>query len=63
MRFLRKAYLDIASPGDVPSEQKFFDRVFATIPLSDAAFTTENFNPGTSGEARLYRVLRGQEEV
>jgi DGQHR domain-containing protein len=63
MRFLRKAYLDIASPGDVPSEQKFFDRVFANIPLSDAAFTTENFNPGTSGEARLYRVLRGQEEV
>jgi DGQHR domain-containing protein len=63
MRFLRNAYLDIASPGDVPSDKKFFDRVFSRINLSDLDFTTENFVPGTGGEARLFRILRGQEQL
>jgi DGQHR domain-containing protein len=63
MRFLRHAYLEVAAPGDVPSTEKFFGRVFASINLSDSVFTTENFPPGTSGEARLYRVLRRQEAL
>ena len=63
MRFLRHAYLEVAAPGDVPSTEKFFGRVFASINLSDSVFTTENFSPGTSGEARLYRVLRRQEAL
>jgi DGQHR domain-containing protein len=63
MRFLRNAYLDIASPGDVPSDKKFFDRVFSRINLSDQDFTTDNFVPGSGGEARLFRILRGQEQL
>lgn len=63
MRFLRNAYLDIASPGDVPSKKKFLERVFLPMPLTDAAFSIDNFPPGTSGEAKLYRVLRRQEEL
>ncbi|MGY4168350.1 DGQHR domain-containing protein [Bradyrhizobium sp. USDA 4529] len=61
MRFFRNAYLDVAAPGDVPSAQKFFDRVFRPLELKDEDFTTENFVPGTGGEARLYRVLRKEE--
>ncbi len=63
MRFLRNAYLEIASPGDVPSAKKFYDRVFEQMPLNDSVFSTEEFIPGTSGEARLYRVLRGEEQL
>ena len=63
MRFLRHAYLDIAVPGDVPNVKKFEDRVFSKIPLQDAEFSIEKFPAGTSGEARLYRVLRGQEAL
>jgi hypothetical protein len=61
MRFLRHAYLEVGSPGDVPAAKKIYDRVFYSISLQPHDFTTENFPPGTSGEARLYRVLRGQE--
>ncbi len=61
MRFLRNAYLDIASPGEVPSASKFLERVFANIDLKDGDFTVDNFVPGSSGEGRLYRVLRRQE--
>lgn len=62
-RFLRHAYLHIAAPGDVPSTDKFLSRVFTTIPLADASFSIDNFPPGSSGEAKLYRVLRGQEKL
>lgn len=63
MRFLRNAYLDVASPGDIPSAQKLSERVFTNIDLKDGDFTIDNFPPGTSGEARLYRVLRRQEQL
>lgn len=61
MRFFRHAYLHVAEPGDVPSQQRFYERVFSAIRLNDSDFTIENFGPGTSGEARLTRVLRGEE--
>jgi DGQHR domain-containing protein len=61
MRFLRNAYLDVSSPGEVSSAKKFYDRVFANINLKDSDFTVDNFVPGSSGEGRLYRVLRRQE--
>ena len=61
MRFLRNAYLDIAAPGQVPSAKKFLNDVFARMDLRDDDFTIDNFVPGSSGEGRLYRVLRGQE--
>lgn len=63
MRFFRKAYLQVAEPGDVPSDQRFLDRVFHKIPLESSSFNTDNFSAGTSGEARLYRVLRGEEAL
>ena len=63
MRFFRKAYLQVAEPGDVPSQQRFFDHVFSAVALEDKDFTVENFGPGTSGEARLVRVLRGEEQL
>jgi hypothetical protein len=60
---LRHAYLEVGVPGDVPSTNKFRDRVFAKINLQDADFSTENFPPGTSGEARLYKILRDEERL
>lgn len=61
MRFFRHAYLDVAAPGDVPSPQKFYDRVFSSLQATDDDFTVENFPPGSGGEGRLFRVLRGDE--
>lgn len=63
LRFLRNAYLKVGVPGDVVATSKFLDRVFKPLPLNDADFTVENFPPGTSGEARLYRILRGKESL
>jgi DGQHR domain-containing protein len=63
MRFFKKAYLQVAEPGDVPSQQRFYERVFSAIRLEDGDFVVENFGPGTSGEARLVRVLRGQDAL
>ncbi len=62
LRFFRKAYTKIAAPGDVPTADKFYERIFKPIELKDEHFTVENFVPGTSGESRLFRVLSGKEE-
>lgn len=61
LKFLRYAYLKVAVPGDPVSIDKFYDRVFRSIDLEDAQLVVENFVPGTSGESKLVRVLRGQE--
>jgi DGQHR domain-containing protein len=63
LRFLRNAYLKVGVPGDVMTTTKFFDRVFKPITLQDSDFIVENFPPGTSGEAKLYRILRGKETL
>ena len=63
MRFLRHAYLEICAPGDVPKAEKFVNRVFSQIRLEDDSFSVENFPPGTSGESRLYRVLRNEDAL
>lgn len=63
LKFFRVAYTQVAAPGDPVTVQKFLDRVFKGIPLEDADFTTDNFLPGTSGEARLLRILRGKETL
>lgn len=63
LRFFRHAYTAVAHPGDSVSKQKFVERVFNSIALTDGDFKTENFPPGTSGEAKLYRVLRGREAL
>lgn len=61
LRYFRFAYAHVAAPGDMVSVDKFLDRTLRQIPLTDDDFTTENFAPGTSGEARLFRMLRGKE--
>ncbi|MGP1283364.1 MAG: DGQHR domain-containing protein [Parasphingopyxis sp.] len=63
LRYFRIAYSNVAQPGDPVSLGKFYDRVFEPMSLTDDDFNTDNFPPGTSGEARLFRVLRGQEEI
>lgn len=63
LRFFRHAYTQVAAPGDMVSSQKFLDRVFGPMLLKDRDFTTENFLPGTSGESRLFRILRGKETL
>ena len=54
MRFLRVAYLDMAS--EVPSTEQFVGLLEKTN-LQDGNFTTETYQPGTSGESFLYRTL------
>jgi hypothetical protein len=63
LRFIRNAYLKGGVPGDVVATSKFLDRVFKPIQLKDSDFTVENFPPGTSGESKLFRILRGQETL
>jgi DGQHR domain-containing protein len=63
LRFFRFAYTHVAHPGDPVSQQKFYERVFQPMTLKDGDFTTENFPPGTSGEAKLLQVLRGKSKV
>lgn len=63
LRFFRFAYAHVAAPGDMVTVDRFRDQVFRSIKLKDSDFTTENFPPGTSGEAKLFRVLRKKEEL
>jgi DGQHR domain-containing protein len=59
MRFLRPAYLYLVGPGEVPTREDF-GKVFARIQMNSDDFTTDNFEPGTGGEAALYNVLRAK---
>jgi len=59
MRFLRDAILYWAAPGEVVEQGKFA-QLLKKIRLRDEELTTVNFEPGTGGEARLYRTLKEQ---
>src|SRR5258708_14160025 len=61
-RFLRPAYLEVSNPGQVPPAQAFIE-LWNKVALSDDEFTTENFDPGTSGESELYNTLVEQTEL
>lgn len=63
LRFFRFAYAKVAAPGDMVSSQRFLDHVFRQVALGDTDFTTDNFPPGTSGEAKLFRILRDKEQL
>lgn len=63
LRYFRFAYAHVAVPGDAVTVDKFLDRTLRQVPLADSDFTTDNFVPGTGGEARLFRVLRGKERL
>jgi DGQHR domain-containing protein len=62
IRWFGDVYRRIASPGNVPSEVKFLE-VLDQVLINDDQFSTVYFAPGTSGEARLLRILRGQEDL
>lgn len=59
MRLLGPAYLAVAKPNDVPSQERF-DKLFAKATLKDDDFVVKEFLPGTGGEARLFRLLHEQ---
>lgn len=56
MRFLRPAYRSLVSPGQVPSQEAFYE-LLRKISLRDDEFTVDNFEPGTGGETKLFRRL------
>lgn len=61
-RFLRDAYLQCGKIGLVPSTAEFL-ACFQDIELQSEDFSRVYFPPGTSGEAKLYRVLKGEQEL
>lgn len=54
MRFLRPAYLQLVSPGEVPTIQQF-SHIFSKISIQD--FSSDTYKPGSSGESLLYQTL------
>lgn len=57
MRFLKPVYVSLAKPiGEVVATNAFRE-VFDRVALSDAEFNTQEFPPGTSGEAKLLKRL------
>jgi DGQHR domain-containing protein len=62
LRFFPIVYRRIAKPGNVPTKELFIEEL-GTIPIKWGQFSTKYFAPGTSGEARLFRVLTGSEEL
>ena len=59
MRFLGPVYRNCADPrGRLPSKTVLV--VLKKVKLRDSHFTRDNYPPGTSGEAKLFRELREQ---
>jgi len=57
MRFLKPCYVSLARPiGEVVATNAF-RRIFDKVSLKDAEFNTQEFPPGTSGEAKLFKRL------
>lgn len=62
IRFFPVIFRRIALPGNVPSKEMFLEEL-KKVPIQCEQFSTKYFAPGTSGEAKLYRVLMGLEEL
>ena len=62
MRFLRRAYLYLVGPGEVPTREQF-DKVFKRIQMDDTKFNTDNYNPGTGGDVALYNSLKNKCDI
>ncbi len=56
MRFLKPAYRSLATRTEIPSQEAWLE-LFKKVSLNDADFTVENFEPGTSGETKLFKRL------
>jgi DGQHR domain-containing protein len=62
MKALKHIYRQVAKPGDVVMKAAYLAEL-KKIKITDAQFTVENFPPGSSGEAKLRRVLTGEEVI
>ncbi|MCA6385280.1 MAG: DGQHR domain-containing protein [Cytophagales bacterium] len=57
MKFLKPSYLHLASKiGDIVSKNDFL-KLIEKVNINGADFTKENYLPGTSGQAKLYKEL------
>lgn len=56
MRLFGKVYNELARPGELITAEQF-DRLFAKVDVPSHYFSTENFVPGTGGEAALRNFL------
>jgi hypothetical protein len=59
MRFLRPAYLKVATPGKAASVSSFRG-LLDQLKLVESDFTPDVYRPGSSGESALYKELLGQ---
>jgi hypothetical protein len=57
MRFFRDAFLEITGKPQLISAEDFLS-LFRHSRLKDADFNKETFVPGSSGQAKLYNLLR-----
>jgi len=62
IRFFPIVFGRVAKPGNVPSKELFLEEL-KKVPIKWGQFSTKYFAPGTSGEARLVKVLLGTEEL
>jgi DGQHR domain-containing protein len=62
MGIFGRVYTFIAAPGDVVARSKF-EEIFKRSRFKDKDFNTDNFKPGTSGEAKLRRELLEQLDI
>lgn len=56
MRFLKPAYRSLAEQAEIPSQEAWLG-LLKKVSLDDTDFTVENFEPGTSGETKLFKRL------
>ena len=56
MRYLKPAYRSLAVTKEIPSQEAWYS-LLEKVTLHDSDFTVEHFEPGTSGETKLYRRL------
>jgi DGQHR domain-containing protein len=61
MRFLPLAYLTLGREMVIPTAE--FKAIFDKVKLGAEDFTPENFKPGTSGQAELYRKLQADTKI
>lgn len=62
IRWFGDVYRAIAAPGNVPAQERF-RTMLDNVLITDNQFSTLYFAPGTGGEARLLRVLKGEEAL
>jgi len=61
MRFLPLAYMSLGREAVFPTAE--FKAIFDRVRLDADDFTPENFKPGTSGQAELYRKLQADTKL